>query len=219
MAPCLTICGTISPGLPAATIRMSAEDGVLGEVAVLAWQIVTVASRCSSISAMGLPTMLLAPTTTTFLPVTSVPRRIEQQLNAIRRAGREDGVAHHQPAHVVEVEAVYVFIDRDRLQHPARVDVSQERQLDEDAMHGRVGIQAGDGGEHFRFRRVGGEADVERAHAHLLAGLHLIADIDAARRVVADEDHRQTGLHALGLCCATRVLKPSRRVSTAPCRR
>ena len=39
------------------------------------WQIVTVAWRCSSISAIGLPTLALRPTTTARLPRGETPKR------------------------------------------------------------------------------------------------------------------------------------------------
>jgi hypothetical protein len=60
-------------GRPAATTRMSARIVNCARSRVLAWQMQTVASRCISIRAVGLPTMLLAPTTTTFCPAIGIP--------------------------------------------------------------------------------------------------------------------------------------------------
>ena len=61
---------------PIATIRMSACRVIDGRSAVRLWQTVTVASapapRCSSMLAIGLPTMSLRPTITTCLPAISI---------------------------------------------------------------------------------------------------------------------------------------------------
>jgi hypothetical protein len=46
---------------------------VVAQVGVALWQIVTVALACSSIRAMGLPTVLLRPMTTACLPRRSMP--------------------------------------------------------------------------------------------------------------------------------------------------
>jgi len=67
-APVFTIGAVIRLGLPAATIRMSARIVNWARSRVLMWQTATVASFCSSMSAIGLPTIVLAPTTTTFWP-------------------------------------------------------------------------------------------------------------------------------------------------------
>ena len=71
---------------------------------------------CSSISAIGLPTMLVAPTITTFLPATFDAGRLQQQL-ARRRACRAGRCCCRRTrrADVVEVEAVDVLVDRDGL--------------------------------------------------------------------------------------------------------
>jgi hypothetical protein len=42
------------------------------------------------------------------------------------------------------------------------------------------------------------QGDVEGTHPAFLAGLHLVAHIDPAGRVVAHQDHRQAGGDALG---------------------
>jgi hypothetical protein len=51
-----------------AAIRMSAWCAISDKPAVFEWQIVTVASRCRSSSAIGLPTMSLRPITTAWRP-------------------------------------------------------------------------------------------------------------------------------------------------------
>ncbi len=67
-APVRTIGAVMRLGLPAATTRMSARIVYCARSRVLMCAMLTVASRFISIIAIGLPTMLLAPTTTTFCP-------------------------------------------------------------------------------------------------------------------------------------------------------
>jgi hypothetical protein len=66
-----TIWGTIRFGTPAATTRMSAISVNIARSRVYLWQMHTVAAFCISIIATGLPTMLLAPPTTTLRPAIS----------------------------------------------------------------------------------------------------------------------------------------------------
>ena len=58
--------------LPMATIKMSAFLVISLKFLVLECVIVTVASRLSKASAKGLPTILLLPIMTTFLPLISI---------------------------------------------------------------------------------------------------------------------------------------------------
>src|SRR4030043_1544242 len=78
--PSLTMSPVMALGFPAATIRISALLVWKAISRVLVWQMVTVAlapgAFWSSILAIGLPTMLLLPTTTTSAPSILVPERI-----------------------------------------------------------------------------------------------------------------------------------------------
>src|SRR5262249_4984575 len=72
-APGLTHSPRTKPALPIATTRISARAASSLKLAVREWQIVTVACLSRSISATGLPTILLRPTTTAFFPLGSQP--------------------------------------------------------------------------------------------------------------------------------------------------
>ena len=72
-APGLIISPVTMRGLPVATTRTSARRVWLARSRVFEVQTVTVALRPSSMIAMGLPTMLLRPTTTASLPARSAP--------------------------------------------------------------------------------------------------------------------------------------------------
>ncbi len=73
MAPGLTIAAVTVCGRPTAATMMSALRVCAARSGVRLWQIVTVASACKSISAIGLPTVLLRPITTACLPRSRVP--------------------------------------------------------------------------------------------------------------------------------------------------
>ena len=80
--------GVTNAGRPIAATRMSASRATRGRSAVREWQIVTVAWRCSSSSAIGLPTMSLRPMTTACAPAIGDVRPLEQLDDAGRRARR-----------------------------------------------------------------------------------------------------------------------------------
>src|SRR5262245_51632571 len=68
VAPGFTNARVTNAGRPIAATRMSASRATAGRSRVREWQIVTVAFRCSSSSAIGLPTMSLRPMTTARAP-------------------------------------------------------------------------------------------------------------------------------------------------------
>jgi len=61
------------PGRPTAATRRSASRQTLGRSRVRLWAMVTVACSSRSMSAMGLPTISLRPSTTARLPFISKP--------------------------------------------------------------------------------------------------------------------------------------------------
>ena len=67
-APGLTMSAVSTSRLPTAATTMSAWRVWWARSVVPLWQTVTVALACSSIMAMGLPTMLERPITTACLP-------------------------------------------------------------------------------------------------------------------------------------------------------
>ena len=66
----------------------------------------------------------------------------------------------------------------------------RQRQLHQDAVDRRVGIELGDQLEQFGFARALRQLAVERMHAGFGHRLGLVADIDLARRIFADQHHR-----------------------------
>ena len=88
VAPGLTNSIVTNAGRPIAATRMSASRATEANATVREWQIVTVACRCSSSSAIGLPTMSLRPMTTARAPAIGDARALEQLDDAGGRARR-----------------------------------------------------------------------------------------------------------------------------------
>ena len=74
-APGFTNSRVTNAARPIAATRMSADAATSGNAAVREWQIVTVALRCSSIIAIGFPTMSLRPITTARAPAIGIRAR------------------------------------------------------------------------------------------------------------------------------------------------
>ena len=95
---------------------------------------------------------------------------------------------------VDRVEAVDILRRVDRLDHGAGLVVRRQRQLDQDAVHRRVGVQARDDRQEFGGPGIGRKADRAGPQPGLLRRAVLVADVNGTGRVVANEDHRQAGL-------------------------
>ena len=80
------------------------------------WQIVTVASRCSSSIAIGFPTMSLRPMTTACVPAIGIAAPLEHLDHAGRRARHQVRAPLHEPADVDGVKAVDVLRRIDRVE-------------------------------------------------------------------------------------------------------
>ena len=162
---------------------------------------VTVAFACSSISAIGLPTMLLRPMTTACLPRRSMPVRLDQLHAAVGRAGPEAGQADHQRAGAGDVEAVDVLGRRDRLDDLAARRCAR-------AAAAAPGCRASAGSALSASMRASSSASVSVAPDSVRASscrpvsaqaLTLLRDVDLAGRVVADQDDGQAGPDAARL--------------------
>ena len=95
---------------------------------------------------------------------------------------------------VDRVEAVDVLQRVDPLDDRPLVDLRRQGKLDEDAVDRRVGVEPVDRRRAARpgWSSAGSRSDVA-VHPGGLAGVLLVADVDLAGRVVADEDDGQAG--------------------------
>src|SRR5207302_1319003 len=121
---------------------------------------------------------------------------LDEPHHAGGRARRELRLPGEQSAEVLEAETVDVFCRRDRLEHAPRIDPARQRQLHEDAVHGRVAVQCCDAIEQRAFADLAAVALHLGAHPGLFARTHLVAHIDRGGRVLACQDHREPGAHA-----------------------
>ena len=88
---------------------------------------------------------------------------------------------------VQRVEAVDVLARIDGEEHAILADPRREGELDEDAVDGRVRVELGHEAEHLVLGGGRGEPVEPAAHADLVRHLLLVARVDLARGVVADE--------------------------------
>ena len=83
----------------------------------------------------------------------------------------------------------------DGLQHGAGGDVRRQRELDEDGVHVRVRVECRQRGQQIGLGWCrAGRRMVRASQARLPRGAVLVADIDGAGRVLADQDDGQAGL-------------------------
>ena len=98
--------------------------------------------------------------------------------------------ADRRPA-LIGMEAVDILGRIDRGEHLLRIDLRGQRQLHQDAVHDRIGVEPPDQRQQFGLAGRLRQAVIERAHAAADGRLGLAGDIDLARRVVADQHHRE----------------------------
>jgi len=98
---------------------------------------------CSSIMAMGLPTMLLAANDHRRACRLQVRSRCFPASSCSRKGvqGQKPGLPDHQRAGAGHMEAVHVLGGRDGLDHLVRVDVRRQGQLHQDAVDAGVAVE------------------------------------------------------------------------------
>ncbi len=103
---------------------------------------------------------------------------LQKAHHSVGSARRKHRVADYQAADVVEMETIDVLVRGDGTQHAPHVDLWRQRQLHQDSMDVRIGVESLDrshqlvGIDGVRIVQTGG------AHAHLGARLDLAADIN-----------------------------------------
>ncbi len=118
--------------------------------------------------------------------------------HAVRRARAEQRAAGHQRAGVRNVETVDILFRGDRLDDLVAVDVRRQRQLHQNAVDTRIAVQFVDARQQIGFRQIGRIAVERRAEAVVIARFDLIAHIDFAGRIVADQHDGEAWLMPAG---------------------
>ena len=141
---------------------------------------------------------------------------LDQMEAAERRARYQRVEPGRDPADVERMKTVDVLARLERFDHPRRIDLRRQRQLDEDPVDPLVGIELADEIEQLGLRNRVGEIVREAYHSGLGRGAVLRADIDRARRILADEHCRQArrasdALLELGDPCGNLIADRGRR--------
>ena len=95
------------------------------------------------------------------VPTRSVHAAPQQQLlDAVRGRGAETGgISDRDLAHILRMEAVHILRRGDPVQHALRVDLLRQRELDQDTVDPRIGVETVDEREQLGFARLRGQAD------------------------------------------------------------
>ena len=113
--------------------------------------------------------------------------------------------AGHQPPGIDRMEAVDVLLRPDCLDHRRLVEMGGQRQLHQDAVDRRIGVERLHDRQQFGLAGRRRQRLLHRMEAEFGRLLALAGDIDRACRIVADQHHREAGdnprrrLQALGL--------------------
>ena len=116
---------------------------------------------------------------------------------ADRRTRRQRRQARRQPTGIERMKAIDVLGRIDGGDDARRIDLRRQRQLHQDAVHGGIGVELADKTEQLVGAGRGRQMKIERLHADFDDGARLAADIGFARRIFADQDHRQAGNETL----------------------
>ena len=108
------------------------------------------------------------------------------------------------------MEAVDILVRVDGVDDGLFLDVIGQGQLHQDAVHRPIGIQFGDEIEQVRLARVDVQSVLEALHAAGDGLLALVADIDLAGGILADENDGEAGRQAVGLFQGANRLRNSR---------
>ena len=118
---------------------------------------------------------------------------------AERRARHQRVEAGGEPAGVHDMEAVDVLGRIDGRDHLGGVDLPGQRQLNEDSINVGIGVQLADELEQLVLGDGRRQIVREAGHSGFGGRAVLRADVDGARRILADQDRREPGC-AAGAC-------------------
>ena len=123
-------------------------------------------------------------------------------MNARRRAGKKPGrVAEHQFPHVHRMKTVHVLCRINAREDDRLVNGRRQGCLDENAVNGRVGIEARNETQQFGLAGVFGKDGGGRTDSEAFGGALLHADVHLRGGVFADADEGEAGLDAPRLEC------------------
>ena len=132
-----------------------------------------------------------------FFAVKVNPRAADHLHCALGCARNHARLSAHHPPRVEQVEAVHILFRRDNRQRCRLIEVFRQGQLHQNAVDGVVRIQTGYQLLQFVLRCRFGQIDGHGVNADLITPDALVAHINLAGWVCADENHRQSRRDAL----------------------
>ncbi len=183
----------IRPGFPAAATMMSARRHSAARSRVRECPMMTVALAASNSEAIGRPTIVDRPTIRARAPSSATPACDN---NRITPAGVQGTIAGSPMASRPTFSGW-----KPSTSFPGSIASTiacggmcgEQRQLDQDAVHRRVGVELRDLGDQRLFAGVGRQPDGARGEPGGGRRAVLAAHVDRACRIVADQHHRETG--------------------------
>ncbi len=168
------------------------------------WQMVTVAFSCSSNIAIGFSDDVAAS------HYHGIPARYGNlvALQDLHHAGRRARTLQSRPAgreqtHVAWMESIHVLLRQDSQQCLLRIDMSRQRQLNQNAIDVTTRVQLRDNRQQSFSRQRCIAHDRLVMDAQFLGCLRLVAHVDGGGGIVAHQDDRQTR-------CASRLCNDPR---------
>ena len=162
----------------------------------------------SSSQSMGVSSTSITPHASSILELRAtnkgmlVPRMTQAQRDAkikVIEAEREAPGADRG-------QAIDVLVGIDPFDHVLLVQMPRQRQLDQDAIDQRIGVELVDQRDQIGLRRIRRQLVFKAGHAAFDGLLGLAGDIDLAGRILAHQHHGQPGL-APGLAFETGGLR------------
>ena len=111
----------------------------------------------------------------------------------MRRTWQEAGPPLHQPPDILGMKAIDILHRVDRVQHTCRVESRRQRKLYQNAVYVLGLVKLGDELQKVVDRRIGRQTLEPAVDSQAAAGVSLVADVNFARRVVADQHRGQAG--------------------------
>src|SRR5579872_6099269 len=118
---------------------------------------------------------------------------LEQLDHSRRRAGLWPWPPRRQQAYVVRMKSVHILLRRNRQQNALRIDMGRQRELYQYPVDFRPRIQILDDSQKFLGGDGSGWRNRFAVHAEFGRCLRFTPDIDFRRRIVADQNHSETG--------------------------
>ena len=119
---------------------------------------------------------------------------------AKRRAGHHRLLPGAQKPDIGDMKPVHILGRINTVDYQIAVQVIGQRQLHQDTMHRRIGIEPVKQRQKIGFAGVGLQLVLERVHANFDGLLAFGTHVDLARGILADQHHRKTGRNGvLGL--------------------